>query len=318
MDMNVAGEHLLAMTRRVPVAPEEAFAAWATPERVRQFWGPAGMAVTDCAIDLRVGGTHRVVLRDWEGVEFDITTAIEAVEAPNRLVIRMIEGGGCDALVGATATIAFLPDEAGTRLEITWRHPTAEMLEAHRAICEKSWGEMLDKFTAHLVQPAGLCPGAAPPSAEHGWLHRLLGTWSYESEVAGPPGGPPMRATGVERVRSLGGYWVVGESEGGCPGMPAGARMVITMGWDAGAGVFRGTWVGSMMPHMFVYEGRLSEDGRSLALDSEGPSFDGTGTSRYRDIVEMRGDDHRVLTCQVQGADGAWTTFMTSHFRRQA
>jgi uncharacterized protein YndB with AHSA1/START domain len=309
----------LALTRLLPAPPAKVFAAWTEPAQIRQFWGPAGMTVTDCEMELRPGGTQRITMRDAAGKEYPMATLIEAVDAPRHLRIRVPEEGGCGPLVGATADIAFLPDEAGTRLEIRWHHPTAEMRAAHAAMgFEKGWGEMLDKLVAHLVQPASPCPGMPGPSAGHGWLHRMLGTWSYEAECAGPPGTEPMRARGVERVRSLGGHWVVGESEGECPGTGEMARMIVTLGWDAAASRFRGSWVGSMMPHMFVYEGTLAEDGRTLSLESEGPAFDGSGTARYRDVVELRDGDHRLMTSFVLGKDGEWTRIMSCQYRRQA
>ena len=92
----------------------------------------------------------------------------------------------------------------------------------------------------------------------------------------------------------------------------------MTLGWDAGVRRFRGTFVGSMMPHMFVYEGTLDAETRVLTLETEGPSFTGAGTARYRDVVEMRGDDERVVSSSVLGEDGSWTTFMTAQYRREA
>jgi uncharacterized protein YndB with AHSA1/START domain len=309
----------LALTRLIPAPPEEVFAAWTDPARIPAFWGPSGMTVTACEVELRAGGFQRITMRDAAGTEYPVATLIEGVDAPRHLRIRVPEEGGCGPLVGASADIAFLPDEAGTRIEIRWHHPTAEMRASHLAMgFEKGWGEMLDKLVAHVAQPAMPCPGMPGPAAEHGWLHRMLGTWSYEAECAGPPGGEPMRAKGVERVRSLGGHWVVGESEGECPGTGDAARMVITLGWDARTQRFRGSWVGSMMPHMFVYEGTLDADGRTLTLESEGPSFDGTGNALYRDVVELRSPDHRVLTSFVQAEGGEWTRIMSCEFRRQA
>jgi hypothetical protein len=41
-----------------------------------------------------------------------------------------------------------------------------------------------------------------------------------------------------------------------------------------------------MMPHMFLYDGTISEDGRTIALESEGPAFDGNGMARYVDSVD--------------------------------
>ncbi|WP_237215142.1 DUF1579 family protein [Falsiroseomonas oryziterrae] len=314
MDTHVA-DRTLSITRRIPATPEEVFAAWVNPESVRQWFGPRGMTVPRCEIDLRPGGLHHTVMRDASGRDYDNPLVIEAVEPGRRLVLRVPEVTECP-VPGARGTLLFLPDAHGTRFEARWDHPTVEARARHlEAGFERGWDETIDKLIAHLASPApGLCPMAAPLTPEHGWLHRLLGEWRYETECTGPDG-TPMRAAGRESVRSLGGQWVIGEAEGTMPGVGA-VRWVVTMGFDAKAGRFRGSWVGSMMPHMFLYDGALSEDGRTLTLDNEGPSFDGTGTSRYRDIVELRDADTRFLMSEVQGADGGWTRFMTATFRR--
>jgi hypothetical protein len=178
------------------------------------------------------------------------------------------------------------------------------------------WGSMLDKLTAHLVKPMEGCPFATRAAIEHGWLHRMLGTWSYECEGQGPDG--PVHGSGIERVRSLGGYWVVGEAEGTMPGIDRPTRWIVTMGFDTRARRFTGTWVGSMMGHLCVYDGGLSEDGRVLTLESDGPAFSGEGTARYRDVVEMDGNDRRTLVSSVRGEDGGWTEMMRAAFRRTA
>jgi hypothetical protein len=55
-----------------------------------------------------------------------------------------------------------------------------------------------------------------------------------------------------------------------------------------------------------------------LTLDSEGPSMKGDGTlAKYQDAIEVKSDDHRVLTSRVLGEDGKWTLFMTAHYRRK-
>jgi hypothetical protein len=38
---------------------------------------------------------------------------------------------------------------------------------------------------------------------------------------------------------------------------------------------------------------------------------------KYQDIVEMKSDDHRTLTSQMQMEDGTWNRFMTAHYRRK-
>jgi uncharacterized protein YndB with AHSA1/START domain len=319
MDTNVtrADARSLGMTRRIPAPPAAVFAAWTQPERIMQWFGPYGMTAPEAEVDLRPGGFHRTLMRDAEGKDYPNRMEIDEVAAPHRLVLRVADDS-CGPLVGATGTLLFEAEGEGTRLSVTWRHPTPEMRAAHEEMgFVKGWGETLDKLTAHVLASPAPCPGASPPTPEHGWLHRLLGEWRYETECSMGPGQPVERATGTERVRSLGGYWVIGESEGQMPGGGT-ARWTISIGFDPAAKRFRGSFIGSMMPHMFVYDGKLEEDGRTLTLDTEGPAMSGQGTARYRDVVEMRGEDERALTSLVQGEDGNWTPFMTSVFRRIA
>jgi hypothetical protein len=136
------------------------------------------------------------------------------------------------------------------------------------------------------------------PQEQHRWLMQLVGDWSYETECDGAPGEPPMKTAGT----------------GGGQ-----ATMQITLGFDPAKGRFVGSWVGSMMTHFWIYDGFLDETGTVLTLEAEGPSFSGDGgLASYRDIVTVKGHDHRILTGNVRNPDGSWTTFMTSRYRRKS
>lgn len=158
----------------------------------------------------------------------------------------------------------------------------------------------------------------AEPQKEHHWLHKFIGEWSFEGECITGPDQPPMKSTGSESVRSIGGLWVMGEGCGETPdGSPA--TSVITLGYDPQKQRFVGTFVASMMTNLWSYEGALDADGKVLTLDTVGPSFSGDGTmAKYQDIIELRSDDHRVLRSRMQGDDGQWHEFMTAHYRRKA
>jgi hypothetical protein len=155
----------------------------------------------------------------------------------------------------------------------------------------------------------------AEPQPEHQWLQKLVGEWVGEADPAAHPGQPPHSAWS-ERIRSLHGLWVVAEGHGEMPGGGA-ATTMMTLGYDPQKKRYVGTWVGSMMTHLWVYEGWLDETGRVLTLDTEGPDFAaGGGMAMYQDVIEFKSDDHRVLTSRVLN-DGAWKEFMTAHYRRK-
>ncbi len=151
---------------------------------------------------------------------------------------------------------------------------------------------------------------------EHRWLERLVGEWTYEMEASMKPGEPPAPMDrGRESVRSLEGLWIVAEGRSEMPEGGGSATTIMTLGFDPAKEKFVGTFVGSMMPSLWIYEGAL--DGDVLTLDTEGPSFTAEGRmAKYRDTIELKSDGHRVLTSTCQNEDGSWTHFMTAHYRR--
>ena len=159
------------------------------------------------------------------------------------------------------------------------------------------------------------CP-KVEPTKEHAWLRKFVGEWTYEHECTMGPGQPPMKFSGTESVRAIGEVWVQGESSGE---MPGGGEAItqITLGFDPQRNRFVGTWIGSMMTHLWVYDGALDESGRVLTLECEGPDMTNPGqTGKYRDVVELADDDHRILRSHMQGPDGAWVEFVTGHYYR--
>jgi hypothetical protein len=156
----------------------------------------------------------------------------------------------------------------------------------------------------------------AKPQKEHHWLEKLVGEWTYESDPLTDAAQPSTKVTGTERVRSLGGLWVLAEGEGEMPGGGP-AKTLMTLGYDPDRKRFVGTWIGSMMTHLWVYDGELDRDQRILTLNSEGPSMSGRGTmARYRDVIEVKSDDSRTLTAYVQEDDGQWRQFMAMKYQR--
>jgi hypothetical protein len=153
------------------------------------------------------------------------------------------------------------------------------------------------------------------PRKEHQWLARMAGEWTYEMEAEGEPGEPPIRDSGTESVRSLGGIWMMCEAGAVMPDGTE-ATSIMTLGYDPDRGRFTGTFISSMMTYLWVYEGELDPPGNVLTLDAEGPAYTGEGMMKYRDTIEFQDDDHRIQKSSYQRTDGGWHEFMTTHYRR--
>lgn len=159
------------------------------------------------------------------------------------------------------------------------------------------------------------------PQKEHQWLEKLVGEWTVETEATMGPGKPPEKFAGTESVRSVGGLWVVCEGHGEMPGAGM-STSLTTIGYDPQQSQFVGTFVGSMMTNLWNYKGSLNPDETVLTLEADGPAMPDDGKmvegkmATYQDVIEMKSDDHRVMTSRVLRDDGEWQEFMTSHYRR--
>jgi hypothetical protein len=156
----------------------------------------------------------------------------------------------------------------------------------------------------------------AEPQQQHRWLQQLVGDWVWESGVPAEPGKPAETVTGKETVRSIGDIWFIAEGRGEKPGGGE-ARTMMTLGYDPQDQRFVGTWIGSMMHHLWVYDGELDDAGKVLTLHAVGPDFQAPGRTRqYRDIIEIEDADHRLLTGLMLGHDGEWQELMQTRYRR--
>lgn len=155
------------------------------------------------------------------------------------------------------------------------------------------------------------------PQKEHQWLQKLVGEWSYEIEAMMGPDQPSVKSTGTETVRSLGDLWILAEGQGE---MPCGglATTLMTLGYDPQKQHYVGTWIGSMMTYLWQYEGELDAAETVLTLNSDGPAMTGDAKlAKYQDVIELKSNDHRLLTSRMLGDDGEWHHFMTAHYWRK-
>lgn len=160
------------------------------------------------------------------------------------------------------------------------------------------------------------CPAPEQPGAQHRWLQRMVGTWRFEGECPAPDGQGAGAFSGRETVRGLSNLWIVGEGENA---MPDGTAMttLLTLGYDPAGEAFVGSFLCSTFTHLWRYRGRLEDDGKTLVLDTEGPSMEGDGLTAYQDIVTLEDDDHRTLRSRMKAGDGTWKQVVELRYSRE-
>jgi hypothetical protein len=160
------------------------------------------------------------------------------------------------------------------------------------------------------------------PQPEHQWLQQLVGEWTFESEAIMGPDQPPSRFQGSETVTMFGDLWVVcdgiGEMPPGESGEVCHGRMRMTLGYDAQQKKYVGSWIGTMMSNMWVYDCSMDESKTVLTLAARGPAMNGEGVANYKDVMEIVSANERMLKSYIQNADGSWLQFMTAKYKRKS
>lgn len=154
------------------------------------------------------------------------------------------------------------------------------------------------------------------PQAEHKWLEQMVGEWEVEMTATCTPDGEPMTHTGTDRVRMIGNLWIIGEQTSALPD-GAECQNILTLGYDPARKLFVGSYLVGIMPHQWIYEGSLSEDGKSVILNTTGPDMNGgPDMGHYQDIFTIVSPDHRKLTSRAKQPDGSWNEFMEANYHR--
>lgn len=152
----------------------------------------------------------------------------------------------------------------------------------------------------------------AEPTSGHMWLRRLVGDWNVEAPA--PDGDGTVK--GTETVRTLGDFWVICEGHMVMPDGSTG-QTIMTLGFDPEKGKVVGSWIGSMMTFLWLYEGTIDEAAGRLTLESRGPACDAAGTlADYQDIITFEGDDARTLVSRQCQPDGAWKDLFSVRYTR--
>ncbi len=156
---------------------------------------------------------------------------------------------------------------------------------------------------------------AAPGTAEHAWLQQLVGEWRANARATMLADQAPITFESTERVRSLGGLWVLAEGNASMDGGQF--QSVMTVGYDPAKQSFVGSWIDTTTPVLWSYRGSLDGARKTLTLEAEGPDFhDPAKRANYRDQIELIDADHKRMVSSVQNPDGSWTEFMRAEYVR--
>lgn len=148
-------------------------------------------------------------------------------------------------------------------------------------------------------------PALPKPRREHEWLRQFAGDWVVEAECYMNADHTPVSNKGIERIRSLGGFWLLVEVESDMMGKPF--QGIQTLGFDPAKGKFIGTWVDSLTSELWHYEGFLNKEWTELTLNSEGICPQTGALTKVRSVLAYKDMNHKIYSSYTVGKNGELT-----------
>ena len=149
--MNETSPFELTMTRFIRAPRERVYDAFVDAAALRIWKCPRGMQVAEIAVDPRVGGAWRMVMRARDGSQFKVGGVYRELRRPDRIAYTWQWEEGPMVGVATLIEVSFDERDDGTRLEM--RHsgfPAASARDGH----EHGWNGTLNKL-AEMLDPRG-------------------------------------------------------------------------------------------------------------------------------------------------------------------
>lgn len=144
MEKTADGEHRIVVRRKMPVPREVVYEAWTDPEGIREWMCPGDIVSAEASLDVRVGGSFRIIMRSKDRVHEHVGT-YQIVEPPAKLSFTwsVLDNPSEITLV----TVEFLAQGDESELVITHeRFRKADLAERY----EMGWGTIARRFGDYL------------------------------------------------------------------------------------------------------------------------------------------------------------------------
>ncbi len=143
----------LLIERLLDAPPSLVYKVWTQPEHLVHWWGPKDFSTPSWDMDVRPGGSFRILIRSIDGTEFWMRGVYREVVEPERLVFTFAwEDENGDPVHETLVTVRFDAEGKQTRFsfhQALFRTPVE--CEDHRG----GWSECFDRLAAYVLDPQG-------------------------------------------------------------------------------------------------------------------------------------------------------------------
>jgi uncharacterized protein YndB with AHSA1/START domain len=141
----------LRLERTLSAKPDDVFAACVEPDRLAEWWGPAGFTSPHLELDVRPGGRYRIAMQPPDGDLFHLRGEFLAVERPRRLSYTFVWEEPDPDDRETVVMLAFRAAGEATELSLE-QGPFAT--EARYDLHRSGWTEGLERLAEHLARRA--------------------------------------------------------------------------------------------------------------------------------------------------------------------
>jgi uncharacterized protein YndB with AHSA1/START domain len=150
----------MVFTRLFDAPRELVFKMWTDPKHIVQWWGPRGFSTTSLEMDVRPGGSWRLVMHGPDGVDYKNKIVYSEVVEPERLVYRHTGEAGYEP-VKIQVTVTF--EDRGGKTDLMMRMVFESAAERENVIkkygADKGAVETLARLQKHLATLVSILPG---------------------------------------------------------------------------------------------------------------------------------------------------------------
>ena len=148
MESSTDGRYGVVVRRRMPAPREVVFEAWIDPEGIREWMCPGDATSAEAVLDVRVGGSFRIVMKGKDRDHVQIGT-YEVVDPPSKLVFSWSSIENPSAVTRVT-------------VEFFARGEESELVITHEGFLKPDvakrydggWGTIAGKFAVYLAKSA--------------------------------------------------------------------------------------------------------------------------------------------------------------------
>jgi uncharacterized protein YndB with AHSA1/START domain len=149
-DADPIGERVI-VRRIIAAGREQVFRHWTDPEQLRRWWGPGGFSCPEAVVDLRPGGSYRLVMQPHAGPTMSVTGVYRQVDPPSHLVYTWRWDSGPAAAEHESLVTVNFDDLGDGRTQVTVTHDRFPP-DHDRSPYSSGWEEGLAKLDAVILE----------------------------------------------------------------------------------------------------------------------------------------------------------------------